>query len=155
MVNKHPGAREISGRGTADNGATEVKELLRQRANPLKMKADDGGPRGRGRCEDAQSESETLTHGAQWSVVSSAMGRWAGAVLCQARPRARIGPKRAVSTFSPFSCFIFPSFYFIFKPKFKFHTYLKVQTKSLNEIDEIHFLVIYLGLVSIMQYTQR
>jgi hypothetical protein len=62
MVNKHPDAREISRTGTVDNGAAEVKELLRPRVNPLKMKADDGGPHSRGRCEDAQSE--TPTHGA-------------------------------------------------------------------------------------------
>jgi hypothetical protein len=56
MVIKHPGTREISGRGTTNNGAAEVKELLHSRANPLKTKADDGGPRGKGRCGDAQSE---------------------------------------------------------------------------------------------------
>jgi hypothetical protein len=53
MVIKHPDTREISGRGTANNDAVEVKELLHPRGNPLKTKANDGGPRGRGRCRDA------------------------------------------------------------------------------------------------------
>jgi hypothetical protein len=37
MVIKHPGTREISGRGTTNNDAAEVKELLHPRANLLKQ----------------------------------------------------------------------------------------------------------------------
>jgi hypothetical protein len=60
MVIKHLDTCEISGRGTTNNDAVEVKELLHPRVNPLKTKADDGGPRGGGRCGDTQSESEML-----------------------------------------------------------------------------------------------
>jgi hypothetical protein len=60
MVIKHLGTCEISGRGTANNDAAEVKELLHPRVNPLKTKDDDGGPRDTGRCGDTRSESEML-----------------------------------------------------------------------------------------------
>jgi hypothetical protein len=139
MVNRHLGAREISERGTVNNGAAEMKELLRPRVNPLKTKADNGGTRGRGRCEDTRSESETPPHMAQWSVVASTVGRWAGVVLCQAGPREEFSPRSRFPQFFHFPVLLSLPFCFIFKPKFKFHTYLKVQTKSLNEIDEIQF----------------
>jgi hypothetical protein len=116
-----------------------MKELLRPGANPLKTKADDGGHAAEGdmRIRKVRVRRQPMGPNGQWWPA-----RWGdgSARSCVKLSRGQeFSPSARFPHFFHFPVLLSLPFCFIFKPKFKFRTYLKVQTKSLNEIDEIQF----------------